>query len=169
MGTRLGSSLRQPAAERTLANKNKAISFAAYTALVDLFPARQFDFAEQMKALYGEDWALDTSAPVKVGNTAAKAVIDYRHADGSNQLNGYADTRQPACYKPVNTGDTIVDPWRWQPLRVPLGTGPEQRATTPTGPRSRGSCSSRRSSSPPLAPTGCRAGSTPSTSTTWSL
>ena len=57
MGTRLGSSLRQPAAERTLANKNKAISFAAYTALVDLFPARQFDFAEQMKALYGEDWA----------------------------------------------------------------------------------------------------------------
>jgi hypothetical protein len=130
-GTRLGTQLRQPVAERTPANKNKAISFAAYTALVDLFPARQFDFAEQMKALYGQDWALDTSAPVKVGNTAAKAVLDYRHADGSNQLNGYADTCQPACYKPVNTGDTIVDPWRWQPLRVPLGTGPEQRATTP--------------------------------------
>ena len=24
-----------------------------------------------------------------------------------------------------------MDPWRWQPLRVPLGVGPEQRATTP--------------------------------------
>ena len=24
-----------------------------------------------------------------------------------------------------------MDPWRWQPLRVPLGIGPEQRATTP--------------------------------------
>ena len=51
LGTRLGSSLRRPAAERTLANKNKAISFAAYKALVDLFPARQFDFAEQMSYL----------------------------------------------------------------------------------------------------------------------
>ena len=30
-GTRLGTQLRRPAAERTLANKNKAISFAAYT------------------------------------------------------------------------------------------------------------------------------------------
>ena len=54
-GTRLGGSLRRPAAEWTMANKNKAISFAAYKALVDLFPARQFDFAEQM--------ALATSSP----------------------------------------------------------------------------------------------------------
>jgi hypothetical protein len=128
LGTRLRGSLRRPAAERTLANKNKAISFAAYRALVDLFPARQFDFAEQMNYLgYAVDGS-DTSTPATVGNTAAQAVIDYRHGDGSNQLNGYADT---TGYKPVNTGDTIVDPWRWQPLRVPLGTGPEQRATTP--------------------------------------
>src|SRR6266540_2667470 len=56
-----------------------------------------------------------------------------RHADGSNQLNGYADTCDPACYAPVpgNTGDSVADPWHWQPLRVPLGIGPEQRATTP--------------------------------------
>jgi Domain of unknown function (DUF6851)/VCPO second helical-bundle domain len=131
LGTRLRGSLRRPAAERTLANKNKAISFAAYTALVDLFPARQFDFAEQMTFLgYAVDGS-DASTAATVGTTAARAVIDYRHADGSNQLNGYADTCQPACYKPVNTGDTIVDPWRWQPLRVPLEGGPEQRATTP--------------------------------------
>jgi hypothetical protein len=45
-GTRLGGSLRRSPSERTVANKNKAISFAAYKALVDLFPARQFDFAE---------------------------------------------------------------------------------------------------------------------------
>ena len=127
-GTRLGSSLRRPAAERTLANKNKAISFAAYKALVDLFPARRFDFTEQMSYLgYAVDGS-DASTPAKVGNTAGQAVLDYRHADGSNQLNGYADT---TGYQPVNSGDVIVDPWRWQPLRVPLGTGPEQRATTP--------------------------------------
>jgi hypothetical protein len=127
-GTRLRGSLRRPAAERTLANKNKAISFAAHKALVDLFPARQSDFAEQMSYLgYAVDGS-DKSTPANVGNTAAQAVIDYRHADGSNQLNGYADT---TGYKPVNTGDTVVDPWRWQPLRVPLGIGPQQLATTP--------------------------------------
>src|SRR5918994_1052424 len=32
---------RQPQTERTLANKNKAVSFAAYAALVDLFPPRR--------------------------------------------------------------------------------------------------------------------------------
>ena len=130
-GTRLGTQLRRPAAERTLANKNKAISFAAYKTLVDLFPARRFDFDEQMALLgYAVDGS-DASTAASVGNTAAQAVIDYRHSDGSNQLNGYADTCQPACYKPVNTGDVVVDPWRWQPLRVPLGVGPEQRALTP--------------------------------------
>jgi hypothetical protein len=128
LGTRLRGSLRRPAAEHTLANKNKAISFAAYKALVDLFPARRADFTEQMTAFgYAVDES-DTSTPATVGNTAAQAVIDYRHADGSNQLNGYADT---TGYKPVNTGDVVVDPWRWQPIRVPLEGGPEQRATTP--------------------------------------
>jgi hypothetical protein len=130
-GTRLGGSLGRPAAERTLDNKNKAISFAAYTALVDLFPARQPDFAEQMAWLFDDTWASDTSTAAAVGRTAAQAVIDYRHADGSNQLNGYIDTCKPACYQPVNTPDTVVDPWRWQPLRVPLGIGQPQLATTP--------------------------------------
>jgi hypothetical protein len=88
LGTRLRGSLRRPAAERTLANKNKAISFAAYKTLVDLFPARRADFAEQMTYLgYAVDES-DTSTPATVGDAAAKAVLDYRHADGSNQLNG---------------------------------------------------------------------------------
>src|SRR5947209_3169474 len=38
VGTRLGGALRRPPAERTEANKAKAISFAAYHALVDVFP-----------------------------------------------------------------------------------------------------------------------------------
>jgi hypothetical protein len=132
-GTRLGGALRRPVKEHTLANKNKAISFAAYKTLVDLFPARQPDFAQQMAVLgYAIDGS-DASTPATVGATAAQAVLDYRHADGSNQLNGYADTCDPACYTPFpgNTGDTVADPWRWQPLRVPLGVGAEQRATTP--------------------------------------
>ena len=65
-GTRLGSSLRRPAAEWTLANKNKAISFAAYKALVDLFPSRQFDFAEQMAAF---GYAVAGSSTSVAGNS----------------------------------------------------------------------------------------------------
>jgi hypothetical protein len=131
-GTRLGGSLRRPAAEHTPANKNKAISFAAYKALVDLFPARQFDFAEQMSYLGYAVNGSDTSTPATVGNTTAQAVLDYRHADGSNQLNGYADA---TGYKPVNTGDTIVDPWRWQPMRYRWASVPSSGPPRRSGPR----------------------------------
>jgi len=40
VGTRLGAALRRPPTERTLANKNAAISHAAYRALVSLFPGQ---------------------------------------------------------------------------------------------------------------------------------
>ena len=128
VGTRYGGTLRRPVTERTLENKNKAISFAAYAALVDLFPSRQEDFALQMKELgYATDGS-DLSTPAKIGQLVARAVTDFRHKDGSNQLGGYADT---TGYQPVNTPDQVIDPWRWQPLRVPLVTGNPQRALTP--------------------------------------
>ena len=38
VGTRLGGSLRRPASERTVENKQKAISFAAYRSLVRSVP-----------------------------------------------------------------------------------------------------------------------------------
>jgi hypothetical protein len=128
VGTRYGGRLRRPPAERTLENKNKAISFAAYATLVDLFPARQEDFELQMKELgYPVDGS-DTSIPAKTGLTAAGAVIAFRHKDGANQLGDYADT---TGYQPVNTPDQVNDRWRWQPLRVPLGSGTPQKALTP--------------------------------------
>src|SRR5215218_381944 len=57
---RVNPDLRQPAAERTVANKNKAVSFAAYAALVDLFPGQdqQNAFATQMGDLH---YAIDGS------------------------------------------------------------------------------------------------------------
>jgi hypothetical protein len=57
---RANPQLRQPAAERTLDNKTKAVSFAAYAALVDLFPAQeqQDAFAAQMRQL---GYAIDGS------------------------------------------------------------------------------------------------------------
>jgi hypothetical protein len=113
---------RQPAAERTLANKNKAVSFAAYAALVDLFPARQTIYAGHMVGDLGYviDGS-DTSPAAMVGAAAAQAVLDYRHRDGSNQLgdlNGGAPYSDYTGYKPSpkNTWDKVGDPDRWQPL-----------------------------------------------------
>ncbi|HEV2928292.1 MAG TPA: hypothetical protein VGW74_06340, partial [Propionibacteriaceae bacterium] len=157
IGTRYGNKLRRPPQEHTLENKNKAVSFAAYATLVDLFPARADDFALQMKELgYSVDGS-DTSTPAKIGTTAAQAVIAFRHKDGSNQLGGYADT---TGYQPVNTPDKVVDRWRWQPLRVPLGNpnGTVQKALTPQWPEvipfGMSSPSGRDVPGPPQLPSG---------------
>jgi hypothetical protein len=56
-----------------------------------------------------------TATPAGVGNLAAKAVLDVRHGDGSNQTNGYADT---TGYAPANQWNQLNDRWRWQPLCV---------------------------------------------------
>jgi hypothetical protein len=128
--TRPDGPSQQAKASITLDNKTKAISYAAYRVLLDLFPARKADFDAQMaELLYDPDDLGDfnpanPSAPVAtpqgVGNKAAYAVITFRHSDGANQLGGYADT---TGYQPVNTWDKVNDPWRWQPLCVLTATG----------------------------------------------
>ncbi len=127
VGTRLGGTLRRPVAERTLANKNEAISYAARAALVDLYPTEASRFNDLLSSL-GHDPS-DTSAnkntPSGIGNFAAKAVIAFRHGDGSNQLGDlhpgpYSDY---TGYEPVNDPDHINDANHWQPLRVSDGHG----------------------------------------------
>jgi hypothetical protein len=60
--------------------------------------------------------------PVGVGNLAANAILAFRHADNSNQVNLYADT---TGYAPVNSpmsvalpsaDDAIAFPGRWQAM-----------------------------------------------------
>lgn len=130
---------RRTTDERTLANKSRAISWAAYKTLVDLFPYRASVYAAQMAALYGSGWETDASPAAEVGRAAAQANIDFRHSDNSNQtLNTttnrvsypYACAKLPSgaeCYgpplKPVNQWNNVVDPWAWQPLCVLTGAG----------------------------------------------
>jgi hypothetical protein len=114
----MGGNLRQPAAERTLDNKDRAVSFAAYATLVDLFPARQGIYRQQMADLgYVVDGS-DTSTAAMVGGAAAQAMLDFRHRDGANQLGdesggtpgvAYSDY---TGYRSVNTWDKINDPDR---------------------------------------------------------
>jgi hypothetical protein len=89
VGTRLGSSLRTHPSWRTLANKNKAISFAAYRAAVDLFPREKIKSFDPLMASLGydaDDISTDTRTPSGIGNVACAAVLAFRHTDGSNQL-----------------------------------------------------------------------------------
>lgn len=127
VGTQLGHRLRRPVAERTLANKEEAISYAAYRAATDLFPTRAALFTDLMRSL-GYDPAYlgeDVRDGAGVGNLAARVLLEFRHRDGSNQLGdlnpgAYSDY---TGYRPVNTPDLVVDVTKWQPLRVPNGQG----------------------------------------------
>jgi hypothetical protein len=124
----------------TLPNKSEAISYAAYRVLNDLFPPGNYPCIpancptdgsatyltpDKLLTKLGYNPANTTPAsptnkaatPAGVGNLAAKAVLDFRHSDGSNQLNGYADT---TGYTPVNSWQTVSNRWRWQPMCIPL-------------------------------------------------
>jgi PAP2 superfamily len=127
-GTQLGGELRRPASERTDANRRKAMSFAAYRALVELFPSRTAQFNAEMARLGYDptDTTGNLATPQGVGNVAAAAVIQFRRTDGSNQLgnlNGGAPYSDYTGYSPVNTPTQILDPTHWQPLSVPNGSG----------------------------------------------
>jgi hypothetical protein len=130
----------------TLANKSEAISYAAYRVLNDLFPPGNFPCVpntcptdgtasyltpDKLLTKLGYNPANTTpttptnkaATPAGVGNLAGKAVLDFRHNDNSNQLNGYADT---TGYTPKNQWNSVNPPdgqWHWQPLCVLTATG----------------------------------------------
>lgn len=129
LGTQVGGAWRRPAAEQSEANKVEAISYAAFQALVDLFPAQRNRFEAQLLALGfdpGDDRA-DLTTPVGIGNTAGRQLLAARHQDGSNQLGTLGPTGLPYSdytgYSPANTPDEVQDPNAWQPLRHPNRTG----------------------------------------------
>jgi hypothetical protein len=135
VGTRLGGSLRRPPRERTLANMNQAVSFAAYCAAVDLFPGSAsavFDPLMHDLGYDGADRTTDTSRPTGIGNAAAAAVLDFHHQDGANQLGdapggapgvpyadytGYAPANDPMDIRVPFDPAAVRDPNPWQPLR----------------------------------------------------
>ena len=128
----------QQTSGNTLANKEVAISYAAYRVLIDLFPPGSFPpkggykgaevVLREVLHIPAEQSIDDTLAsptataatPAGIGNLAAKAVLDFRHADGSNQVNGYADT---TGYDSVNKWNVVNDRWRWQPQCVLTAAG----------------------------------------------
>lgn len=132
IGTQLGDSLQRSAEENNLLNKSKAASHAAYTTLRNLFPTevRLFDDLMTQLGYDPSDTSTDPNTPAGIGRLSAQALLEFRHNDGSNQLNGYDDI---TGYRAVNTPDTVTDLNRWQPLTQPLDdpNGDVQEFLTP--------------------------------------
>lgn len=113
---------RVAAEQMTLENKEKAISYAAYRAMCEYYFTDSALFAGFMRDL-GYDpnnMSMDPNTPEGIGNLAAKAVIERRKNDGSNQYGEVEGSNgQPyfdyTRYQPVNDPDENVDINRWQP------------------------------------------------------
>jgi hypothetical protein len=134
VGTQLTGALRRPVSERTQANKERAISYAAYRALADVLSADTNSvYIRLMKQLGYDpnDNSTDIETPTGIGNVACAAVLEYRHHDKSNQLGdlaqgpysdwtGYSSVNKPTTVPPHAA---MTDPDHWQPLTYVNSTG----------------------------------------------
>jgi hypothetical protein len=137
IGTQLRGALRRPASERTLANKEKAISYAAYRALVDVLPADTESVYKPLMKQLGydpNDNSTDIETPTGIGNVACAAVLEFRHHDKSNQLGDLAQGPYSdwTHFRPVNMPSPFpmrlpvihpIDMNHWQPLIYVGSTG----------------------------------------------
>jgi hypothetical protein len=111
------------------AARNEAISYAAYRVLSARFikavgaseSLSEFDDIMDSLCYPIATTTAEGDTPAAIGNRIAATVLAAGKADGSNEANGYA----APDYKPVNpalvvnqTGTTMVDPNRWQPLQL---------------------------------------------------
>ena len=121
---------RRPPAERTLENKEIAITYAAYRTMLAYYFKDSLLLRKQMLnfGLDPDDDTSDPASPVGIGNLAAKSVIEARLNDGSNQLgNVPASNGVPYSdytgYTPVNHPDNLTDLSKWQPKYFSDGRG----------------------------------------------
>ncbi len=121
---------RRPAQERTEHNKEIAISYAAYSALREYYYSDTVILRQNMLDLDLDpnNKSLDPNTPEGIGNLAAKAVIEARKHDGSNQYGDEAGSNgEPyfnyVKYQPVNNPDKNSEIDRWQPKYFADGKG----------------------------------------------
>lgn len=130
LGTQLSGALRSPESERTLENKEKAISYAGYRALVDVLPVDTDSVYKPLMRQLGydpNDNSTDIETPTGIGNVACAAVLEFRHHDKSNQLGDLAEGPYSdwTHYRSINMPSPFpvqlpvihpIDMNHWQPL-----------------------------------------------------
>ncbi|HEX9550750.1 MAG TPA: hypothetical protein VF971_06625, partial [Candidatus Limnocylindrales bacterium] len=116
-------------ASNLAAAREEAISYAAYRVLNARFiksvggEESLSEFADVMDSLC-YDLAVETiegDSPAAIGNRIAKTVLAAGLEDGSNQAGGYASPDYTPLNPPLivaESGTTLVDPNRWQPLQI---------------------------------------------------
>lgn len=121
---------RRPVTERTLENKEIAISYAAYRTMLTYFYSDSVLLKKSMHemGLDPENQTEDPSTPIGIGNLAAKTVIQERLGDGSNQLGNIAGSNGTVYadytgYIPKNTAEELIELARWQPKYFSDGKG----------------------------------------------
>lgn len=115
---------------QTIKNKEIAISYAAFGALSEYYFSDKELFENYMKelGLDPKNKTLDPTTPEGIGNLAAKAVIEARKNDGSNQLGEETNSNGVPYfnyinYTPKNTPDSNTDINHWQPKYFSDGNG----------------------------------------------
>ena len=121
---------KRPLEEQTIKNKEIAISYAAYGALCEYYYSDKELFSAYMVELGFDpnNKSLDPKTPEGIGNLAAKAVIEARKGDGSNQYGEEKGSNgEPffnyVGYEPINSADEMVDVNHWQPKYFSDGNG----------------------------------------------
>jgi hypothetical protein len=100
--------------------KEKAMSYAAYNVLKELFPKQAALFATVMSERLGFSLTDDGSLDAQVGIDAAEDLIALRLNDGANQLGGYK-----GMFTPTNPDQyTINDISAWPPESTPIDSPP---------------------------------------------
>jgi hypothetical protein len=121
---------RRPESEHTLRNKEIAISYAAYRAMMEYYRSDSVMLKEKMHE-FGfdtENYSEDPTDPIGIGNLSAKAVIEARRNDGSNQYGSDPDSdgtpySDYTGYEPINDADNLTELARWQPKYFSDGRG----------------------------------------------
>ena len=121
---------RRPENERSIKNKEIAISYAAYRAMTEYYytDAKLFEDFMRELGLDPNNESLDPNTPEGIGNLAAKSVIEARKGDGANQYGEEEGSNgEPyfnyVGYEPINSADNNVDANRWQPKYFSDGKG----------------------------------------------
>ncbi|TDL90484.1 DUF6851 domain-containing protein [Meridianimarinicoccus aquatilis] len=112
------------------ANKEKAMSYAAFTVLSHLLPGHDALLETVMQDRLGFDLTDDGSIEAAIGIDAAEDLLALRIDDGSNEAGGYTGTFTPTNPDPSQINDITA----WTPESVPIdpeGVAPYQEFLTP--------------------------------------
>lgn len=116
-----GFDLKRPTTERTEANKEQAVAYAAHNALTHVFPKQEsiFDAVLELQGL-APSASVDPTSAAGIGNIAADRVIRTRSYPGANAFD-FSDTVLDDFGEPYRPSEGS-DGNHWVPLIVPTGT-----------------------------------------------